>query len=227
MRCARTVGLNPPTTEYLYAVDGLGNQVFEFAVNTTYGSFDESGEQAVSMPAFATDQTPAGVAVDPCNRFVYVSDSLTEQSQRLHDLQRLGDQPAESMRGAGSRALGTGSGFAVRPCRGARTGRGRWWWIRTGNYLYVLGTLSNTINPLQISPVSGSLTPLNPATVATGIGPRSIVIRADDSWMFVTNYGSTRRGRQHGVAVCDYARRQGRSRRSRRFRRTIIRGAWR
>ncbi len=32
-----TPGLAAPTSQYLYAVDKLGNQVFEFAVNTTTG----------------------------------------------------------------------------------------------------------------------------------------------------------------------------------------------
>jgi hypothetical protein len=38
--------------------------------------------------------------------------------------------------------------------------------------------------------VSGSLTALTPATVATGSDPISIAIRGDDNWMFVTNYQS-------------------------------------
>jgi len=54
----------------------------------------------------------------------------------------------------------------------------------------VLGTLSNTISPFKISPVSGALSALNPATVATGTSPKSIAIRADDNWLFVANYGA-------------------------------------
>jgi DNA-binding beta-propeller fold protein YncE len=57
-----------------------------------------------------------------------------------------------------------------------------------GNNVYVMGTLSNTISPLKISPISGSLTALTPATVATGSQPKSMAIRADDNWLFVTNY---------------------------------------
>lgn len=65
-----TVGLNPPTTEYLYAVDGLGNQVFEFGVNTTSGVLTNPGTGS-SMPAFTTDQTPAGL------RWIRATDSCT------------------------------------------------------------------------------------------------------------------------------------------------------
>src|ERR1700689_3194297 len=58
----------PPTLQYLYAVDGLGNQGFEFSVNTTTGVFTNPSTKDVE-PSVATDPTPAGVAVDPCNRF--------------------------------------------------------------------------------------------------------------------------------------------------------------
>jgi 6-phosphogluconolactonase (cycloisomerase 2 family) len=58
-----------------------------------------------------------------------------------------------------------------------------------GNDVYVVGTQSNTLSGFRISPVSGSLSALTPATVATGSQPTSIAIRADNSWLFVTNYG--------------------------------------
>jgi 6-phosphogluconolactonase (cycloisomerase 2 family) len=57
-----------------------------------------------------------------------------------------------------------------------------------GNFVYILGTRSNTINILKISPVTGAVSPSNPATVATGLGPTSIAIRPDDNWLFVTNF---------------------------------------
>jgi DNA-binding beta-propeller fold protein YncE len=71
-----------------------------------------------------------------------------------------------------------------------------------GNNVYVVGTLSNTVSPLKISPISGALTAMSPATVATGQGPMSIVVRGDDNWMFVTNFGSASLG---GSTVSQYA----------------------
>ena len=59
-----------------------------------------------------------------------------------------------------------------------------------GNNVYVVDTLSNTVSGFKISPVSGSLSALSPATVATGTQPSSMAIRGDDNWLFVTNYGS-------------------------------------
>ena len=77
---------------------------------------------------------------------------------------------------------------------------GRWWLTPTGTTFTWSGTLSNTVSGFKISPVSGSLAPLNPATVATGTGPKSIAIRGDDNWLFVTNYEVS-----IGVAVFRYA----------------------
>ena len=121
-------GMNPPTTEYLYAVDGLGNQVFEFQVNTSSGVLTNPSN-ATSMPSFPTDQTPAGVAVDPCNRFVYVSEQPHQQNQRLHDLQRLSDCTLHTMFAADAAGrFGSDFRFAVQHDRW-RTGRARSWWI--------------------------------------------------------------------------------------------------
>src|SRR6266536_3541205 len=71
-------GLNPPSSQYLYAVDGIGNQVFEFAVDTSSGALSIP-PNLTEVPAFPADQIPAGIAVDPCDRFVYVSNSRSSK----------------------------------------------------------------------------------------------------------------------------------------------------
>jgi DNA-binding beta-propeller fold protein YncE len=193
-----TVGLNPPTSQYLYAVDGLGNQVFEFSVDTTSGVLTNS--TVLGIPPVPTGKTPAGVAVDPCNRFVYVSNSLTDSVSAYTICNGSTTQ--------GPRCLATSDGSLEEvvgspfPLSGSPNGPGPLVVDPYGNYVYVLGTLSNTINPLKISPITGSLTALSPATVATGVGPKSIVIRSDDNWMFVTNFGSTSLG---GKTVSQYS----------------------
>ena len=55
------------------------------------------------------------------------------------------------------------------------------------NFLYVLDNKSNQISCFRISQVNGTLAPLNPATIATGINPAAIAIRGDDNWLFVAN----------------------------------------
>jgi 6-phosphogluconolactonase (cycloisomerase 2 family) len=188
------VGLNPPTSQYLYAVDGVGNQVFEFVVDPSSGVLKNSTNGS-SVPSFSTDQIPAGVAVDPCNRFVYVSDSQTAKvsGYTICNAVSSGCPLAD-----GSLKQVAGSPFSL---SGSANSPGPLVVDPFGNNVYVVGTLSNTVSPLKISPISGALAAMSPATVATGQGPMSIAVRADDNWMFVTNFGSA----SPGGTVSQYA----------------------
>jgi hypothetical protein len=180
-----TVGLNPPTSQYLYAVDKLGNQVFEFAVNTSTGVLTNPSS-LMQEPSFGADALPVGVAVDPCNRFVYVTGSL---NGRINAYTICNGGPNQSslcpQTPDGRLEEVAGSPFSL---AGSNIQAGPLVVDPFGNYVYVLGTHSNTVNILKISPVSGALSASNPATVATGLGPTSIAIRGDDNWLFVTNY---------------------------------------
>ncbi len=180
------VGLNPPTSQYLYAVDNLGNQVFEFAVNTSTGVLTNPSS-LLQEPSVGADALPVGVVVDPCNRFVYVTGSL---NGRVNAYTICNGGPNQSSARCpqtpdGSLVEVAGSPFSL---AGSNIQAGPMVADPFGNFVYILGTRSNTINVLKISPVSGALAASNPATVATGLGPTSIAIRADDNWLFVTNF---------------------------------------
>jgi len=198
-----TPGLPPPTSQYLYAVDGLGNQVFEFQVDTSSGALTNPPNRA-QPPVFPADQTPAGVAVDPCDRFVYVSDSLTNKVSAYticngYATQSSSNCPQTPLPPDGSLVQVAGSPFSL---SGSSNSPGPLLVDPFGNNVYVLGTLSNTVSQLKISPVSGTLAALSPATVATGLGPASMAIRADDNWLFVSNFGTATAG---GTSVSQYS----------------------
>jgi 6-phosphogluconolactonase (cycloisomerase 2 family) len=177
-------GNSPPTSEYLYAVDANNYVVWEYSVNTTTGAL-ENPPLTTAVPSHPTDAVPAGVAVDPCDRFLYVSGNL-------HNKINAYTICVVAINGICSNADGSlidvpGSPFVV---SGSANGLGPLVVDPYGNNVYVLGTLSYTVSSFKISPVSGSLTALNPATLNTGTNPKSIAIRGDDNWMFVTNYQS-------------------------------------
>ena len=175
----------PPTTEFLYAVDSVGYQVFEFQVDTSSGALTVP-DNLTAIPSFPTDAVPVAVAVDPCDRFLYVSDSLHNKISAYTICTTVianGVCPFPNGKLNGV----SGSPFAV---AGSANGLGPLVVDPYGNNVYVLGTLSNTLSGFKISPISGSLTALTPATVVTGSSPTSIAIRGDDNWMFVTNYQS-------------------------------------
>jgi DNA-binding beta-propeller fold protein YncE len=149
------------------------------------------------VPAFPADTVPLGVAVDPCDRFAYVSDSLTNKVS-AYQVCSVVMQPT-CVVADGSLVPIPGSPFLL---AGGANKPGPIVVDPYGNYVYTLGTLSNTISPFKISPVTGALTAFTTPTIATGVGPVSIVIRGDDNWMFVANYGNTALG---GSTVSQYS----------------------
>jgi 6-phosphogluconolactonase (cycloisomerase 2 family) len=178
-------GNQPPTAEFLYAVDSNNYGVWEFSVDTSTGALgNPPGQSQVAF--FASDQIPMGVAVDPCTRFVYVSDSQTNKISAYFLCIRV-QAPTPCPNADGSLAPIAGSPFAM---SGSANAPGPLLVDPFGNNLFVLGTLSNTISAFKISQISGAITALSPATVATGLQPTSMVIRADGNWMFVANYNA-------------------------------------
>jgi len=190
-------GSTPPTSQFLYLVDANNYTVSEFSVNTTTGALGNAGANPSQVLAFATDKVPMGVAVDPCVRFAYVSDSLTNKVSG-YLICSVVLQPT-CPNADWSLVPVPGSPFAL---SGSATSPGPILVDPYGNNVYVLGVLSNTISPLAISPVSGSLKSLSPATVATGAGPVSMTIRRDNNWMFVANFGT---GALGGNTVSQYS----------------------
>ncbi len=195
-----TVGLPPPTKQYLYAIDNLGNQVFEFVVTSSGVLTNPNPSGLRGGSPFPTDQRPEGIAVDPCNRFVYVTDSLTDRISAYTICNGSPNQSSTCPQSPdGTLVQVPGSPF---PLTGSPIEPGPLVVDPYGNYVYVLGKGSNTINALKISPVSGAVSALTPATIATGLGPRQIAIRGDDNWLFVTNNGS---GALGGTTVSQYS----------------------
>jgi 6-phosphogluconolactonase (cycloisomerase 2 family) len=179
-------GLNPPTSEYLYAVDAQNYVVWEFEVDTTTGALGNPNPLVLTaVPSVGTDPVPAGIAVDPCDRFVYVTDSLTDKVSAYTICSAVSLPNCQFA--DGSLVPVSGSPF---PLAGSANTPGPLVVDPFGNYVYVLGTLSNTVSLLKISPVSGSVASTGTTTVATGQRPTSITIRGDDNWLFVTNFNS-------------------------------------
>jgi 6-phosphogluconolactonase len=177
-------GNNPPTNEFLYAVDSVNYLVWEFQVNMSTGALgNPPGKTALA--SFPTDQVPAGVTVDPCDRFVYASNSLSNDvsAYTICSQASLPNCPNAD----GTLLPVTHSPFSA---TGNVNEPGPLLVDPFGNYLYVLNTRSATISILKISPVSGSLTAGVPATVSTGQYPSAMAIRADDNWLFVSNFSS-------------------------------------
>jgi DNA-binding beta-propeller fold protein YncE len=162
----------PPTTENLYVTDSANYEVANYAVSST-GALTLVSQNA-------TGTVPSGVTVDPCNRFVYVSNSQPNNSVSAYTICSVISFP-NCPNANYSLVPVSGSPFA------AGNSPGPLMMDAYANYLYVVDTGQNAISAFKISTTTGSLTPLSPPTIATNSYPTSIAIRSDDTWMFVTN----------------------------------------
>ena len=182
-------GNSRPTSEFLYAADAANNVVWEFSVDTSTGALGNppNATQVPYFPSPAIPSTgpplavPSGVAVDPCDRFVYVANNLQNNISAYTICNGTMTQSSSCTAPDGSlRAVG--SPFVL---TGGANGPGPMTVDPFGNTLYVLDTLSNQVSILRISR-SGSLT--SSSQVPTGLGPTSLAIRSDNSWLFVANF---------------------------------------
>lgn len=187
-------GAAAPSAQYLYAADSQNNIVWEFGVNMSTGALQNppGQTQVRTFPAQTSGlSVTAGVVVDPCNRFVYASNTNSNQISAYticngSTTQSSNQCPIPPASPDGSLVAVAGSPFSL---SGNANGPGPMVVDALGNFLYVLNTLSNTISPFHISPVSGSIA--SQTVVGVGAEPKAMAIRSDDSWLFVTNFNSS------------------------------------
>lgn len=173
-----------PTTENLYVTDSVDYVVVNYSVNLSSGALTPvlSG----TVYGVPTGAVPDGVAVDPCNRFLYVAN---EQGNSVS---------AYVICSAVSVILNCPSAdFSLQPVANSpfATGDapGPVAVDAYGNFVYVVATGSNYINAFRIASGTGALSPLTPATYALSTslgqitGANAIAIRSDDSFLFVSN----------------------------------------
>jgi 6-phosphogluconolactonase (cycloisomerase 2 family) len=123
------------------------------------------------------------VTVDPCNRFVYVSNGQPNNSVSAYTICNATSFPTcpqadfslHEVAGSPFPAANSPGPLLVDPF---------------ANFLYVVDTGESAISAYKISTTTGSLSPLTPATITTNSFPTSIAIRSDNTWMFVTNLNS-------------------------------------
>jgi 6-phosphogluconolactonase (cycloisomerase 2 family) len=189
--CSLVQQLPPSTPEYLYVADANNNVVWAFTVQSNGTlSFIVNPSNGVIL-TFPADSVTTGVAVDPCNRFVFVTNNRSNNISAYTICN--GTSPARpsicdtNQYPEGSLVQVPGSPFGLGGGTSSPNGPTVLEVDPLANYLYVVDNQSNQLSAFRITQVNGSLAPLSTATVATGINPAAIAIRADDNWVFVAN----------------------------------------
>jgi 6-phosphogluconolactonase len=157
--------------------DSLSNVLLNYSVDTTAGALTLKAV-STTVAGVTTGTLPSGVAVDACNRFVYVANTNTNNVSAYTICSAV--SPTCTLADYSLQPV-AGSPFPVGDLPAP---------IATdafGNFLYVVNTGASTVSAFRIGSASGGLTPLSPATVATSLGSNSIAVRSDDSWLFVAN----------------------------------------
>jgi hypothetical protein len=170
-------GNTPPTTENLYVTDSNNYLVLNYSVSSA-GALTLVSENS-------TGTVPSGVTVDPCNRFVYVSNAQPDDTISAFSICTIVSLPSCTV-GDYSLLPIVGSPF---PAGGNNPGP--LMLDAYANFLYVLDTASTSISVFKVGTTTGALVPNSPSTVATNSFPTSMAIRSDDSWLFVTNLNSS------------------------------------
>jgi 6-phosphogluconolactonase len=174
-------GITAPTTEDLYVTDSVNYVLLNYSVSST-GSLTLVPN--ATLTGIPTGSVPSGVAVDPCNRFVYVSNASPNNSVSAYTICSAVSLAVNCPAADYTPHAVTGSPYP------AGDNPGPLLVDPFGNFLYVVDTGSNQISGYRISTTSGALTAFVGAPVSTNSGPTSIAIRSDDSWMFVANINS-------------------------------------
>jgi len=187
--CSLVQQLPPSTPEYLYVADANNNLVWGFNVLST-GALQPIVYNS-GIVTFAAYSVTTGVAVDPCNRFVYVTNNMSNNvsAYAICNTSSPARPPICDTNNYPQGYLVTvpSSPFYLGGAPGGPSGPTVLQVDPLANYLYVVDKQSNQLSCFRISEVNGGLAPLSTATVNTGINPTAIAIRADDNWVFVAN----------------------------------------
>jgi len=166
-----------PSGNYLYVANNLAGTVSVYAV-------DSSGVLSVvpgSPFTGVTSITPAGVTTTPKGDFVFVSNSGSNNVSVFAACIAVSSLCPTA---DGSLVEVTDSPFTAGVSPGPLAVES------SGNFLYVVDTLSDQISGFRISTASGALTPISPPTVSTGAGPVSIAIHPDGLWLYTANFAA-------------------------------------
>ncbi len=187
--CALGPPLPPSTPEYLYVTDANNDVVWAFTVQSNGVLSPIVNPLNGVILSFPADSVTTGVAVDPCNRFVFVTNNTSNNisgyaicnttSPSRPPICDANQYPEGYLVQVAGSPFPLGGGTPNGPTVPAVD--------PLANFLYVLDNQSNQISCFRIGQVNGTLAPLNPATIATGINPAAIAIRGDDNWLFVAN----------------------------------------
>jgi len=167
-----------PTGKYAYVANSSGVGISQYTIGAG------GGLVPLTPPTAPAGSAPISIAIDPTGKYAYAANSQSSDVSQFTI-------------GAGGLLIPMPTP-TVTPCSPLITScaQGQWPISVTvdakSQYVYVANLTSNSISQYNIG-TSGALTPMNPATVATGASPVSIAVAGDSTgskYVYVANNGS-------------------------------------
>jgi 6-phosphogluconolactonase len=181
-----SVAVTPDAT-YLYAANQFSNTVAAFSVDST-GALTPLG-----VASYNVGTSPSAVALTPDENFLYVTN---QGSNNISAFAVCANASLTCVTPNGSLTAVAGSPFSagLGPISMAPAADPQ------GEYLFVADYASNEISQFKVSPGTGVLTTLSPATLSTGANPASVAMRTGPgtalltggttNYVYVANKGS-------------------------------------
>lgn len=173
-----------PNGEYLYVANAVSNTIMQFAIDTATGELS-----ALAPASVAQGPTPYALAMTADSSFLYCPN---------------GDSVGPGL--ISQYTTGTTGALAALSSPTVNSSDNPWFLAVTPNsqflYASIFGAFGNpasdTIHMYSINSVTGLLTELTPATVATEDKPWHVNVDPSGAHVYVTNYGS---GTVSGYAI--------------------------
>jgi 6-phosphogluconolactonase len=160
-----------PTGKFLYAAINAGNDISAYVIDSSTGALTP-----VAGSPFPAGSVPMTVRVDPSGRYAYVtnmdSDSISAYliNSSTGALTPIPGSPfLNSVGGAWP------TGLAIDP---------------SGQFVYVLNQLLNSISAFSINTSTGALTPISGAPFASGVDPYEASVDPSGKFLYVSNNGA-------------------------------------
>ena len=171
LRAANVTDIKVGCSQFSYVANAGDNTVSAYTVDATSGAL-----AAVGTPV-ATGTSPHAIVVTQDRQYVFVD------NEGSNDISAFGVNFA-----SGALTAVPGSPFAAGTDPKALA---LYRLLDFGTYLYVANAGSDTVSAFAVDTSTGSLTPLSPATFATGKGPSSIAVDLTGPFMYVANNGGS------------------------------------
>jgi len=162
-----------PSGKYLYVANELSDNVSGFTIDSTTGALTLMADSPFASTSMNGSTGPRGVAVDPSDKYVYVTNHTSDDVSGYSINATTGELTPLS--GSPFPAEETPFDVVVEP---------------SDRYVYVTNHLSGNVSAYALTAGTGALTPITGSPFPAGSEPHGIVVDPSGTYVYVANHAS-------------------------------------